>query len=117
MIACLCVCVPPPTHTESLPLRGLGRAQLGSLRAGQQACSLELEPRVPTSLAALVCSVMRRLMSASAVAHLTGLQGANVSLAITRLESGSRLGTAMPWTGRSREGTVHGKTNKQSKGL
>lgn len=47
-----------------------------------------------------------------------GRQGANMSLAISRLESGSRLGTGMSWMRRSKEGTVCGeKKKKTSKGL
>lgn len=55
------------------------------------------------------------LMWAS-LAQLAGRQGANVSLAITRLESGSRLGTGMSWMGRSKEGTVCGKKKKKKQG-
>lgn len=86
------------TYTQSVPLRsGCWLASEGSpgvLHAEKALCPC--------------------LMWAS-LAQLAGRQGANVSLAITRLERGSHLGTGMSWMGRSKEGTVCGEKKKKKK--
>lgn len=112
------VCVPSPiptrTHTVSAPLctrKGTGSSQCRGH---------SLAPRRPASRSAAGAGAPRVHLLGSPGLHdekalCPCLRGASVSLAVTRLESGSRLGTAVPWTGRSREGTVHGKTNKQAR--